>query len=74
MFSIPVLPHSPGVVCYHLLLIYKTRIPRVAPWSFRIPLWDLCVPLGGCGPLQEKDTRNMPLHNPCEEGNDTYVT
>ena len=29
-----VLPHSPGVVYYHLLLRRGTRIPRVAPYSF----------------------------------------
>ena len=34
VFSIAVLPHSPGVVYYHLLLRRETRIPRVAPFSF----------------------------------------
>ena len=34
VFIIAVLPHSPGVVYYHLLLIRDTRIPRVAPFSF----------------------------------------
>ena len=34
MFSIAVLPHSPGVVYYHLLLKRETRIPRVAPLLF----------------------------------------
>ena len=34
VFSIAVLPHSPGVVYYHLLLRQETRIPRVAPFSF----------------------------------------
>ena len=34
--SIAVLPHSPGVVYYHLLLRQETRIPGVAPISFRI--------------------------------------
>ena len=36
MFSIAVLPHSPGVVYYHLLLRQETRIPGVAPFSFLI--------------------------------------
>ena len=40
MFSIAVLPHSPGVVYYHLLLRRETRIPGVAPFSFRIGIWD----------------------------------
>ena len=43
MFSIAVLPHSPGVVYYHLLLRQQTRIPGVAPFSFRIGIWDLFV-------------------------------
>ena len=43
VFSIAVLPHSPGVVYYHLLLRRETRIPGVAPFSFRIGLWDLFV-------------------------------
>ena len=43
MFSIAVLPHSPGVVYYHLLLRRETRIPGVAPFSFRIGIWDLFV-------------------------------
>ena len=46
MFSIAVLPHSPGVVYYHLLLRRETRIPRVAPFSFRIGIWDLFVHRG----------------------------
>ena len=60
---VAVLPHSPGVVYYHLLLRRETRIPGVAPFSFRIGIWDLFVhrgqypihpqPLGSCGPLQE---------------------
>ena len=41
MFSIAVLPHSPGVVYYHLLLRRETRIPGVAPSSFQIGIWDL---------------------------------
>ena len=63
VFSIAVLPHSPGVAFYHLLLRRDTRIPGVAPFSFRIGIWDLFVQrgqkshtptaLGSCGPLQE---------------------
>ena len=34
LFSIAVLPHSPGVVYYHLFLRRETRIPGVAPFSF----------------------------------------
>ena len=34
VFSITVLPHSPGVVYYHLLLRRETRIPGVAPSLF----------------------------------------
>ena len=34
MFSIAVLPHSPGVVYYHLLLRRETRIPGVSPSFF----------------------------------------
>ena len=43
---IAVLPHSPGVVYYHLLLRRETRIPGVAPFSFRIGIWDLFVHRG----------------------------
>ena len=46
MFSIAVLPHRPGVVYYHLLLRQETRIPRVAPFSLRIEIWDLFVHRG----------------------------
>ena len=46
VFSIAVLPHSPGVVYYHLLLRRETRIPGVAPFSFRIGIWDLFVHRG----------------------------
>ena len=46
VFSIAVLPHSPGVVYYHLLLRPETRIPGVAPFSFRIGIWDLFVHRG----------------------------
>ena len=46
VFSIAVLPHSPGVVYYHLLLRRETRIRRVAPFSFRIRIWDLFVHRG----------------------------
>ena len=31
---IAVLPHTPGVVYYHLLLRRETRIPEVAPFSY----------------------------------------
>ena len=41
VFSIAVLPHSPGVVYYHLLLRRETRIPGVSPFSFRTGIWDL---------------------------------
>ena len=34
VFRIAVLPHSPGVVYYHLLLRRETRIPGVAPLLF----------------------------------------
>ena len=65
VFRIAVLPHSPGVVYYHLLLRQETRIPGVAPFSFQIGIWDLFVhigqkpgpihpqPLGSFGPQQE---------------------
>ena len=43
---IAVLPRSPGVVYYHLLLRRETRIPGVAPFSFRIGIWDLFVHRG----------------------------
>ena len=47
VFSIAaVLPHSPGVVYYHLLLRRETRIPGVASFSFRIGIWDLFVHRG----------------------------
>ena len=46
VFSIAVLPHSPGVVYYHLLLRGETRIPGVGPFSFRIGIWDLFVHRG----------------------------
>ena len=41
-----VLPHSPGVVYYHLLLRRETRISRVTHFSFRIGIWDLFVHRG----------------------------
>ena len=44
MFSIAVLPHSPGVVYYQLLL--RREIPGVYPFSFRIGIWDLFVHRG----------------------------
>ena len=46
MFSTAVLPHSPGVVYYHLLLRQETRIHGVTPFSFRIGIWDLFVHRG----------------------------
>ena len=46
VFHIADLPHSPGVVYYHLLLRRETRIPGVAPFSFRIGIWDLFVHRG----------------------------
>ena len=46
VFSIAVLSHSPGVVYYHLLLRRETGNPRVAPFSFRIGIWDLFVHRG----------------------------
>ena len=48
VFSIAVLPHSPGVVYYHLLLRRETRTPWVAPnpFSFRIGIMDLFVHRG----------------------------
>ena len=46
VFSIAVLPHSPGVVYYRLLLRLENRIPGVAPFSFRIGIWDLFVHRG----------------------------
>ena len=46
LFSIAVLPHSPGIVYYHLLLRWETRIPGVAPFSFRIGICDLFVHRG----------------------------
>ena len=45
-YQLLVLPHSPGVVYYHLLLRRETRIPRVAPFSFLIGIWDLFVHRG----------------------------
>ena len=46
VFCIAVLSHRPGVVYYHLLLRRETRIPGVAPFSFRIGIWDLFVHRG----------------------------
>ena len=46
VFSVAVLPHSPGVVYYHLLSRQETRIPGVAPFSFQIEIWDLFVHRG----------------------------
>ena len=46
VFRIAVLPCSHGVVYYHLLLSRETRIPGVAPFSFRTGIWDLFVHRG----------------------------
>ena len=46
MFSKAVLPHSPGVVYYHLLLEREIRIPGVASFSYLIGIWDLLVHRG----------------------------
>ena len=46
VFCIAVLLYPPGVVYYHLLLRRETRIPGVAPFSFRIGIWDLFVHRG----------------------------
>ena len=46
VYSIAVLPHSPGVLYCHLLLRRETRIPGVALFSFRIGFWDLFVHMG----------------------------
>ena len=46
MFRIADLPHSPGVVYYHLLWRRETRISGVAPFSFRIGIWYLFVHRG----------------------------
>ena len=46
VFGIVVLPHSPGVVYYHLLLRRETKIPGVAPFSFRIGIWDIFMHRG----------------------------
>ena len=46
VFCIADLPHSPGVVYCHLLFRRETRIPGVAPFSFRIGIWDIFVHRG----------------------------
>ena len=46
LFSIAVLPYSPGVVYYHLLLRRETRVPGVALFSFQRGIWDLFVHSG----------------------------
>ena len=46
MSSIAVLPHSPEVVHYHLLLRRETSIPGAAPFSFQIEIWDIFVHRG----------------------------
>ena len=43
VLNIAVLPHSPGVVYYHLLLRQETRISGVAPFSFQLGIWDIIV-------------------------------
>ena len=43
MFSIAVLPHSPGVVYFYLSLRQDTRFPGVASFSLRIVIRDLFV-------------------------------
>ena len=75
MFSIAVLPHSPGVVYHHLLLRQETRIPGVATSSFQIGIWDLVVHRGqksyiltAFGKLWTtpgvRCMEHMPHHNP----------
>ena len=46
VFSIAILPHSPGVVYYNLLLRRETRIPGVASFPFHIGIWDILVHRG----------------------------
>ena len=46
MFNIDVLPPGSGVVCFHLFLRQETTTTRVAPFSFRIGIWDLFVHRG----------------------------
>ena len=58
VFIIAVLPHSPGVVYYHLLLRRETRIPGVAPFSFRTHQ--------GGGGVQVSYT--FPLRVTCKKG------
>ena len=73
MFSRAVLPHSPWVVFYHLMLRQETRIPRGCPFLFidknvgiffivdRNPVDPQC--LGSCEPLKEEDALYMPHPN-----------
>ena len=42
-FDIALLPHSPGVVYYQLMLRLEARILGVAPFYFEIGIWDLFV-------------------------------
>ena len=66
VFSIAVLPHSPGVVYYHLLLRRDTRIPGVAPFSFRIGIWDLFVQILYTHSLWEVvDHSRSKMHETC---------
>ena len=46
VFSVAVLPYSPGIVYYNLLMRRETRIPGVGPFSFQIGIWDLFVHKG----------------------------
>ena len=61
-----VFPHSPGVVYYHLLLRRETRIPGVAPFSFRIGIWDIFVHRGQKSRLWEVvDHSRSKMHFTC---------
>ena len=69
-FRIAVLPHSPGVVYYHLLLRWETRIPGIAPFSFRIGIWDLFVHKGqkSYTPTAFREVVDLPrskMHETC---------
>ena len=46
VFSIAVLPRSPRVVYYHLLLRQETRIPGLTPALFEEDLGNFCVHRG----------------------------
>ena len=67
MFSIAVLPHSPGEVYHHLLLRWETRTPGVAPFSFRIGIF-LCI--GDRNPIPNSlwevvDHSRRKMHETC---------